>query len=667
MTSTAAPASQPAAGPRDSLVRAVGLAGLACLVVITLASPGATRMFAWPWSLGLAGAVLAPVLALLLRAFDSQRPLILPAREWCVLGLATAGVVLVSALASPHRGPSLLWAAPLLGGIALFFVIFDWLHTNPARHTSLANFAGFFFGAIALVSLGLWLADLPGRSLTEVADARNPYPLGHSNYTGALALLALPWFGLLGLRAPRPASYMWAGAIPLTLVVLATSGSRGAVIGLGALAVAALFVAPFDRRGKLSLGIGFLLIGLSLALAHPRTRAMFQPAGPAAAPNISNVQRTAMLTAGWRMGTDRPLLGWGPGTTPLVYPRYRAGLDGGTENVLQLHCTPVHLWAEFGAAGVACALAFAVLALRDVRRDATAAVALAGYGVFSLTDWQLDIPVFAAALATCTALLARPAPADCNLIGYKLTRPLVGGAALAGLALVALLGRPDPTPELNARALVLARDPATADRAIAMLRESLAQNTQQEIAHFNLGWLLVVRDPATAEKHFLAAAHLVPDKGGVYFGLGLARLNQGRRDSAARAFALESLNDPVFLSSPWWSEPGIAALRDAARAEFAGLAARARPAVREGTWAAAQLARVAALAPTLGEVPAGPARTYRRERLGYGVLMRNLNFPPPVDLFDVREVVRETAEPLPPKGWLPTPLLLTLLDAPAPK
>ena len=48
----------------------------------------------------------------------------------------------------------------------------------------------------------------------------------------------------------------------------------------------------------------------------------------------------------------------------------------------------------------------------------------------------------------------------------------------------------------------------------ALLRESLALNPDQEIAHFNLGWLLVVRAPAEAERHFLAAARLVPDKGG---------------------------------------------------------------------------------------------------------------------------------------------------------
>ena len=57
---------------------------------------------------------------------------------------------------------------------------------------------------------------------------------------------------------------------------------------------------------------------------------------------------------------------------------------------------------------------------------------------------------------------------------------------------------------------------------------SVVLNPDQEIAHFNLGWLLLAPDPVVAEKHLLAAAHLVPDKGGVYFGLGLARLNQGR-------------------------------------------------------------------------------------------------------------------------------------------
>ena len=43
------------------------------------------------------------------------------------------GVVLASALASPWRGPTLLWSAPLLAGPALFLAVFDWLHADPAR------------------------------------------------------------------------------------------------------------------------------------------------------------------------------------------------------------------------------------------------------------------------------------------------------------------------------------------------------------------------------------------------------------------------------------------------------------------------------------------------------------------------------------------------------
>ena len=47
--------------------------------------------------------------------------------------------------------------------------------------------------------------------------------------------------------------------------------------------------------------------------------------------------------------------------------------------------------------------------------------------------------------------------------------------------------------------------------------------------------------------------------------------------------------------------------------------------------------------------------------------MKNLDVPPPVDMFDVQEDPR-MADSLrflfPGKGWLPSPLLLELLDTP---
>jgi hypothetical protein len=413
------------------------------------------------------------------------------------------------------------------------------------------------------------------------------------------------------------------------------------------------------KRSALLAGV-VLVAGVAFAVANPRIRALLGPPDRTAAPNLSDVQRRAMITAGLRMGADRPVLGWGLGATPLAFPRYRAALDGGVENVLQLHCTPVELWAGLGATGLLLLGGFAWLVFRGWAQAPTAAIALAGYGVFALTDFQLDVPVFILAVAALAAQLA----ATGATAGPR-QRLGLAVATLAATGLVAAFGRADRTPPLNCEALALARDPAQAPRAVALLRESLALNPDQEIAHFNLAWLLLVPEPAEAERHFRAAAQLVPDKGGVYFGLGLARLNQGRLAGAAHAFALECLNDPGFLASPWWKEPAIAAQREATQAAFAGLFERASPALPPGSWVAHQAGLVASLAPRLGLVSPGPESNYRRERTGYPVLMRNHNLTPPVDLFDVREDPRFAASvpfPLPPKGWLPGPLLLKLLD-----
>ena len=661
MTRPADSAYPPARGPALRLWNALGGIGFACLTVITLASPGATRMYAWPWSLAYAGSLLAPALMLILRGFDTHRPLALPAPVWRLTALACALVVLASALASPYRGPSLLWSAPLLAGLAFFFVAFDAAHAGAGPTVPMARLGGIFLVAIVVASLALWLPGISGRSFSYVANSRNPYPLGHSNYTAGLALLALPWLTTLAWRARGLSRGAWGTGSALALLMLFTTGSRGGLIGLVALAIATLILAPLDRRKKYGLAVGFAAMGLVLAIAHPRTRAMFAPPDPLAAPNLSNVERTAWLVGAWHMGLDRPLLGWGPGTTPLAFPRYRAALDGGTEDVLQLHCAPAQLWAEFGGIGVAGALMLVLLILRHAQPHPVATATLVGYFVFSFTDWQFDVPVFAFAVALSAALVAPPAEKASPVFG-----PALGGVTLLAVGLIALLGRPDPAPELNVRALVLARNPAQADRAITVLGESLSFNPDQEIAHFNLGWLLLTRDPAAAERHFLAAAHLVPDKGGVYFGLGLARLNQGHRGAAARALALECLNDPAFLNSPWWREPAVAALRDPAAADLAPLIADAKLRLTANTWAATQLARVSALAPLLGAVSPGEEKSYRRERIGYPVLMRNLDLPTPVDLFDVRESVTPVDSNVPPKGWLPSPILLALLDAPSP-
>jgi O-antigen ligase len=687
----------------------LGLAGLAAL---TLVDKGATRMYSWPWWLAFWFVQLAPAAALLVRTALDPRPLALPAVAWrWPLGLLAA-IEFAAALASPFRAQSLPAAATLLAGLAAGLLLFDWLQAGAAetkaRLAKLERALAWFFAVVLADSLGQWLLVniVPNlqagqiASLHDLFNGRNDHPLGHSNYTGGLAVFMLPWFGSRFTHTRGRARAGWAAAIALALFMLFTSGSRGGMLGLAGLLLAALALAW--RRDRLRTKHAVLLAAAAIALTavfavvNPRIRDLLATEVSSAPPDDSAVQRSAMATAGLRMGCDRPLLGWGPGVTPLVYPRYRARLNGGVETALQLHCTPLQIWADIGAPGLACVLALVVLvscSLWKKTSPATPALALVGYGIFALTDFQLDVPVFMFLSATCIAACAPPAAG----FAPPRLRTALALAVITTATLISALSGADPTPALNIDALALDRDPAQASRARALFEQSLALNPEQEIAHFNLGWLLLVRDPAAAEAHFLAAAHLVPDKGGVYFGLGLARLNQGHAATAAQALALECLNDPIFVASPWWRASALMPLR----APTAGIVAQyyrelatqlpadrwpgseVRYTAALSAWLFGQLSghAIAAVAttparrdffapdPSPGMLLAAPVIDYRRERIGYPVLMRNLDLPVPVDLFDVRENALATG-PLaflfPKKSWLPSPLLLEFLDNPRP-
>jgi hypothetical protein len=649
------------------MLTTVGLAGLA---VLTLVDRGATRMYATPWIWVLGATLAAPPMGLVLRLVARASVFHLPSVAWGIAAAAVGLIPILSAALSPYRGPSLLAAAVPFSSACLFLWMHDWLASDERRASRLEKGLVAGFSAIALASAVLWLGDVASvprasRFSSELFEMRNPHPLGHSNYTAGLMVIGLPVLARTAWRSRGLFRIVTMTATGLALLNLFTSGSRGGLLGLAALGVAGVAAAGVARRQFLFIAGAAVVFATLLGVANPRIRAMLGPRDPLAEPNTSTVQRTAMLQAGAKMGLERPLLGWGPGTTPLAYPRFRQFLDGGTENVLQLHSTPIQLWAETGAAGLLGAIGVVGLIAVNRRRSPLAATTLAGYGVFALTDYQFDVPVFAAAMAAFCALLATPMARPVS----ARARLATGFATIIGGGVIALWGARDPAPSLNAEALQLARDPAQHDRAVSVLRESLTLNPDQEIAHFNLGWLLLVPDPGQAERHFLQAARLVPDKGGVYFGLGLARLNQGRQAEAAHAFALECLNEPRFLASPWWNVPEIRAQRAATAAIFSALIDRTRTALPADTWVASQAEALGTLSSRLGEVSPGPETTYRRERIGYPVLMRNPDLPVVVDLYDVREdpdFPGSAPFPLPAKGWLPSPRLLKLLDKPVP-
>ena len=609
------------------LPRPLALLATAAFAALSLNFDAATRFYAWPWFGYWQGLLVVPIALLAGR--------LLAGRPWVRFGGALdAGCGLLAAAAvaaaafSPFRWQSLNAALTPVAALALAYLLLDWIERDPAARESRAGFLGRLVGALmalfVAVSFAMWLgydllpACVAGQSWADALASPNENPLGHYVYTAGFAVLAAPWLATLGLAARRRAERgLWLVAALAAVALVPTTSSRGGVVALlVALAIAALLwrarsAAP--RVRLLPLLGGLVLVAALLVGLNPRLRGFVFAGRWSELARASNQQRLAMLDAGWLMGRDRTWSGYGPGSVPIVYPRYRAQVPGGLQDVLQLHSTPVQLWAELGAPGLLALLLLAAGGLTLAFRSAApsgrltgdgALTALAGYSVVALIDYQFDVPLFAAAVATLLVLLRvhrGPAPAA----PVRAARPL-GALLLAALALMLW-----PTlANLRARRLfaaaadareagrtgdfvrgtraaataapwepfypvqlgafygeqsLLAADPAAqaADReqCAAAWRRALAVNPDQEFCHFNLGWLLWLQDPAGAAGHFRAAARLAPDKGGVYLGLGLSLLAGGDKDAAVDTFALEWLNDPQAMTSPLWSMAPLGPLR----------------------------------------------------------------------------------------------------------
>jgi len=536
------------------------------------------------------------------------------------LGLLAGGAV-ISAVFGDHPWQSSVFAAALIGAVAVSYLFLEVVAGRLQGSASDRTFAwfeymvGFSAAVFAIFSLCSWL--LAG------ASGRNEYPFGHSTYVAGAAVLALPVLGGFAWTR-RPGRILWILALMADGAVLISTESRGGVIG--AVVIVMLVALSSWRRSHHRVRNGWLLslaavttVALLVA-SNPRLRDFVTHREWGALASESNRQRSAMLTAGVELGLERPLLGHGPGTVPYEYPRVRANLAGGVDNVLQLHSTPVHVWVEQGAIGLLGGLmvmagflrralgALAVDGDRDLRRrSVTALLAFAGYGVMALTDFQLDVPFIGVGVAALLILGTGSEPRGAekrlrmagirwamfavlaSIVGWSITATFSDAKARARLDhgltalesgdsdayLVDIADAIEHAPWdvfyrnqlamfwLREASLFDGADEQNAARRVAVdaLEGSLVVDQAQEFPHFNLGWLQFQENPVQAIDHFYAAARLVPDKGGVYFGLGVSYREGGDLESAARAFALEWLNDPIAMTTPVWENPDFTSLR----------------------------------------------------------------------------------------------------------
>lgn len=355
------------------LLRLCLFVGLGLLAAFSLPDNGPAYALVWPWYLYAQVLWLLPWAALALHA--------LAGRPWPRFGgtvdLALAAFALLqiaAALTSAFRGVSLaalpIALAPVGFAYALRLLPVGGLPGTPVllhgavAVATLLNLAALAWWIVRDVAPALALGATPGNALA----IRNLHPLGHWNYTAAAGLLGFALgLPLLVRGAGRVRALGAAGAVT-GLAMCASGASRGALLGLGALAGVWLLVEArrrnwtWPRIGLVAAVLAAVLLGA--ALLHPRTRLIFAQWGTSRTLNTGDRQRWAMLEAGARMVRDHPWLGVGPGAVPRAYPDYRARLSGGVESALQLHCAPAQIAAESGLPALGALLgAVAVLGL----------------------------------------------------------------------------------------------------------------------------------------------------------------------------------------------------------------------------------------------------------------------------------------------------------------
>ncbi|HEV8523009.1 MAG TPA: O-antigen ligase family protein [Terriglobales bacterium] len=244
-----------------------------------------------------------------------------------------------------------------------------------------------------------------------------PY-VNHNHYAGLMELLTpIPLALALSpySQGPKRALLAFAGVVMAGSIFL--SGSRG---GMAAFIVQTIFFAACliaQRRGRrpaLMLA-AFLLLTFTFLIWFGASQISDRLA------TLHDTWRSDAVSGRWAivrdsvsMFTAKPILGWGLGAFPIVYPQFRSFYTNLFVN--QAHNDYVQVLVEMGVLGFAATLAFLALLYRyglKRQREASgfshyvrlaALVGCTGIVVHSLVDFNLHIPANAAWFFVLSAL-----------------------------------------------------------------------------------------------------------------------------------------------------------------------------------------------------------------------------------------------------------------------
>jgi uncharacterized protein involved in response to NO len=630
----------------------LGPLGVALYAVFTLLPDSSTLLVSWPWVFIWQVALFLPWFWLLRQWWVQGRFVPLGYGLDCGTGLAIAGLILSTLFAQfPQQARWYGWAA--ICGIAALYALNDWMqdamhsaHGSRRRQQLLQAQGGLSLAFIG-VSLLLWVSQtlLPELQRLQglralglkvsydfsVLELRNWAPIGHQNYVAGYLALSLPLLLGLSLSTKTPWRWLWGIGTGLGIVDLYTTSSRGGWLGLGAAGlcgIALLAVHPrVSVRWRWAIGLGFIGALGSIMAANNRLRSLFSLTSSESGGELAF--RLITNATGWAIGLKHPLFGAGPGSVPLLDQAYRpvwAGREA--ELVFQLHSTPAQLWAELGLWGVALSLGLAgwlaIWGVKLWRSGPTEGqqqqrtlcwslfAGLLGYGIVSITDYQLDMVCISGTLIVYLAgilsflreyssarILPKTGPKLSWLrwgtvglllaVGFWLA-PVHWAWQRSSLGFNALNAKEAQSLETSIANLQQARELAPWEpyysaelgsslvkaglldkdaqarsgliqRSIEAFQQTVAASPYQEYGYSSLGWLqLATRQPQLATQSFKTATQLVPAKRGVFYSLGLSLLDRGQKDLAVQAMTLEIVRDPLWLTSPVWRSPRLAAI-----------------------------------------------------------------------------------------------------------
>jgi len=274
---------------------------------------------------------------------ERQLPHVIFPGKWLIVLLvvaATIGIV----VAPDTRDALGVWKAFIIEPVLFYLVVVN-VMKRESDQKNMLYCLGLSVIGLAVIALLQYVGAWPA---LEPWISESPKRVSSIfGYPNALGLFVAPVTGLmLGLLtlSRRRISLAFVTVVTIAgLVAIATSVSRGAVMGLAASILWLAIVGDYKRRIVIGL---LILIGLMALLPASRRLAVSVITGS----DTSTDVRLALWQGTWSLLKDRPIVGAGLAGFPVVYDQYR--LARHTELLQYPHNIFLNVWVELGLLGL---------------------------------------------------------------------------------------------------------------------------------------------------------------------------------------------------------------------------------------------------------------------------------------------------------------------------